>query len=83
MLTNDTDVDSGDSKTVIGGHAGRQCRQPLVGIYGTLTLKADGSYSYVLNNADADTNALAQGQTATDVFTYTVADDHGATSTAN
>ena len=56
--------------------------QPLVGTYGTLTLNADGSYSYMLDNADPDTNALAQGQTATDVFTYTMADADGATSTA-
>src|SRR5438874_1457735 len=29
-----------------------------------------------------DTNALAQGASVTDVFSYTVTDEHGATSTA-
>jgi len=63
---------------VAGGNVGL----PLVGSYGTLTLAADGTWSYALNNADPDTNALAQGQTATDVFTYTVSDANGATSSA-
>ncbi len=84
VLTNDTDVDSGDFKTVIAVNGSAlNVGQPLVGTYGTLTLLADGSWSYALNNADPDTNALAQGQTATDVFTYTMADAHGATSSTS
>ena len=84
MLTNDTDVDSGDSKTVtaVNGSA-VNVGQPLVGTYGTLTLAADGSWSYTLDNADPDTDALAQGQTVTDVFTYTITDGNGATSSAS
>ena len=83
VLTNDLDVDSGDTKTVVAvnGEA-PNVGQPLIGTYGTLTLLANGSWSYALNNADPDTNALAQGQTATDVFTYTMADASGATSSA-
>ena len=62
VLTNDTDVDSGDTKTVtaVNGSAAN-VGQPLAGTYGSLTLAADGSWSYTLNNADPDTNALAQG----------------------
>ena len=84
MLNNDLDVDSGDTKTVVAvnGEA-LNVGQPLAGTYGTLTLLANGSWSYALNNADPDTNALAQGQTATDVFTYTMADASGATSSAS
>ena len=76
-------MDSGDTKTVVAvnGEA-LNVGQPLVGTYGTLTLLANGSWSYALNNADPDTNALAQGQTATDVFTYTMADASGATSSS-
>ena len=83
VLTNDLDVDSGDTKTVVAvnGEA-PNVGKPLIGTYGTLTLLADGSWSYALDNADPDTNALAQGQTATDVFTYTMADASGATSSA-
>ncbi len=83
VLTNDLDVDSGDTKTVVAvnGEA-TNVGKALVGTYGTLTLLANGSWSYALDNADPDTNALAQGQTASDVFTYTMADASGATSSA-
>ena len=84
VLTNDIDVDSGDTRTVtaVSGSA-QNVGQPLVGTYGTLTLLANGTWSYVLNNADPETDALAQGQTATDVFTYTMADANGATSSTS
>ena len=83
VLTNDLDVDSADTKTVVAvnGEA-PNVGNPLTGTYGTLTLLANGSWSYALDNAGPDTNALAQGQTATDVFTYTMADASGATSSA-
>ena len=49
------------------------------GTYGTLTLNADGSYAYTLNNASPAVQGLGAGETATDVFTYTVTDGHGGT----
>ena len=58
-----TEAGSGTSGTV--GSA-------LPGTYGTLTLKADGSYTYVVNNNDAAVQALNTGGTLTDTFTYTV-----------
>jgi VCBS repeat-containing protein len=83
VLTNDTDVDSGDTKTVsaiTGGTVG----SALVGTYGTLTLNADGTYSYVVNNANATVNALrTSANTVSETFTYTMRDTVGATSTAN
>ncbi|MEO8417918.1 MAG: retention module-containing protein, partial [Methylophilaceae bacterium] len=84
VLTNDTDVDIGDTKTVsaVNGAAGN-VGVTLAGTYGTFSIASDGTYTYTLNNADTDTNALAQGATGTDVFTYTVRDASGATSTAN
>ena len=45
----------------------------IAGTYGTLTIAANGSYSYVLNNTG----------TGIDQFTYTVRDRDGDTSTAN
>jgi VCBS repeat-containing protein len=42
-----------------------------VGTYGTLTLNANGTYSYTLN---AGAQALAQGANVTDSFNYTVSD---------
>src|SRR5206468_1049285 len=35
-----------------------------------------------LNNTDTDTNALAQGESASDVFTYTITDSQGATASS-
>ncbi|MGL1932091.1 MAG: VCBS domain-containing protein, partial [Desulfotalea sp.] len=47
---------------------------------GSIEIAADGSYTYTLDNADADTNALAAGVIANDVFTYTIQDSDGSTS---
>ena len=84
VLTNDTDVDTGHVLTVaaVAGVAAN-VGTAVIGIYGSVTIASDGSYSYTLNNSDPDTQALAQGAPATDVFSYTVTDQFGATSTAN
>ena len=83
VLSNDTDPDSGDTKTVIAVNGlALNVGVPLVGIYGTLTLGANGSWAYALNNPDPDTNALTQGQVVTDAFSYTVSDTLGASSSA-
>jgi VCBS repeat-containing protein len=63
-----TEAGSGTSGTV--GSA-------LTGTHGTLTLNADGSYTYVVNNNDAAVQALNTGGTLTDTFTYTVKDPGG------
>jgi len=85
VLTNDTDVDSGDTRQVsavgFGGTAGT-VGTALVGTYGSLVLNSDGTYTYTLDNGDADTQALKQGATATEAFSYTAIDAHGATSTS-
>ncbi|HEX2135460.1 MAG TPA: Ig-like domain-containing protein [Microvirga sp.] len=70
----DTDPE-GDSLaiTAVSGPSGAgTVGQPLVGTYGTLTLSADGSYSYTANTAAAQ--ALVAGEVVTDTFTYTVSD---------
>uniref|UniRef100_UPI002FC9DBCE beta strand repeat-containing protein n=1 Tax=Sphingopyxis sp. TaxID=1908224 RepID=UPI002FC9DBCE len=50
--------------------------------YGTLTLNADGSYTYVLNNAAQPVQGLSAGQTLTETVTYTITDGDGDISTA-
>lgn len=83
VLANDTDADSGDTKTVSAVNGLTDNVGTLVtGIYGTLTLAANGVWTYVLNNADSDTNALAQGIVAQDIFNYTMRDSAGATSSS-
>ncbi|MBR1270531.1 VCBS domain-containing protein, partial [Bradyrhizobium sp. AUGA SZCCT0222] len=81
VLSNDTDVDTGATKTVaaVNGSAGN-VGNAVAGTYGSMTINSNGSYTYTLNNADPDTQALAQGVLASEVFTYTVTDQFGATS---
>jgi VCBS repeat-containing protein len=45
-----------------------------VGQFGTLTLNANGTYTYVVNDANAQVNALNQNQTLQERFTYTIND---------
>ena len=50
----------------------QQDQVQFTGYYGTLTLEADGSYTYVANTDIA--TGLDTGLTVTDVFTYTLTD---------
>ena len=87
VLTNDTDVDFGDTRNVTGVAAGTppsasgNVGASVTGIYGSVTIAADGSYVYSLNNALPAVQALARGQSVFDTFTYTITDSQGATST--
>ena len=72
VLTNDTDVDLGDTKTVVALNTS--------GLLGTVTIAADGkSLLYSVGSAFAD---LALEQTVDEVFTYTMSDAAGALSTS-
>jgi VCBS repeat-containing protein len=78
VLANDTDVDPGDTKTVVqlNGSA------TLTGTSAkgaSVTIAANGSYTY---DPGAVSQGLSTGQTDTDSFTYTMADGAGAQSTA-
>ena len=53
--------------------------EQIVGQYGTLTVFANGSYSYALNNANAAVQALTTGQTLTEGFAYTLKDNDAPT----
>ena len=54
----------------------------VTGLYGTLTIGADGSYSYVIDNDNATVEALTSAGSINDVFEYTFTDDTGETETA-
>ncbi|WP_339488147.1 VCBS domain-containing protein [Pseudomonas sp. EL_65y_Pfl2_R95] len=90
VLDNDTDVDSvanGETKQVIGASSETgstaSAGQVLVGRYGSLTLNADGTYQYVLDNNNPTVQALrTAGETLRETFTYTMRDTAGAESTA-
>ena len=51
------------------------------GLYGDLTLQADGSYVYTLHDNQTEVKNLGLGLSLQDVFTYTVDDGHGGTAT--
>ena len=90
VLTNDN---SGDSKVVkaVGTSSASKPVNALtssangtvvVGLFGTLTLGADGSYRYVVNDANPQIEALrSASDTLVDSFTYSMADTAGATAT--
>ena len=46
----------------------------LTGAHGMLTLNADGSYTYVINESDAMVQGLNPGGTLLDSFNYTLTD---------
>ncbi len=71
VLGNDTDIDNGDTKTLVG--------VSTAGTVGAVTANANGTVTY---NPGANFQSLGLGQTATDTFSYTMKDAAGATSTA-
>ncbi|MBO1518032.1 VCBS domain-containing protein, partial [Psychrobacter sp. F2608] len=52
------------------------------GSYGGFVINADGTYTYTLDNNNADVNALNDGETLQDSITYTMTDADGDKSTA-
>ncbi|MGM4906713.1 DUF4082 domain-containing protein [Tardiphaga sp. 866_E4_N2_1] len=85
VLINDTDPDLGDTKTVTAvkfGTVAGTVGAALTGAHGSLVLNAAGAFTYTVNETDAAVQALRQStNTVTDVFSYTVRDTAGATST--
>ncbi len=88
VLTNDTDVDTGDTKSVTGvvagtaGSASGNVASSVTGTYGSINIAANGSYTYTVDNSNASVQALrTSGQTILDVFTYTMTDSGGLSST--
>ncbi|MFA5243027.1 MAG: VCBS domain-containing protein, partial [Sulfuricella sp.] len=54
----------------------------ITGSYGSLSVAADGSWAYNLNNSDPAVQALAAGQNVVEP-TFTVALSDGSTTTVN
>ena len=61
-----SDVDADDSPSFAAA--------TTAGTYGSFTVGTDGSWSYVLDADDADTDALDAGDNATETFTVTASD---------
>ncbi|MDF3934568.1 VCBS domain-containing protein, partial [Pseudomonas citronellolis] len=92
VLTNDTDVDAGDSKTVDGIRTGTEAAggtfttvglvRVINGQYGVLTIAANGAFSYQVNNQDARVEALKNGESLIETFSYRLHDTAGASDIA-
>ncbi len=88
----DTDAqDPSSALTVVAVHTGPEggsiatgtVGSALAGTHGTLTLNTDGSYTYLVNQTDAQVQALhTSAETITDVFNYTISDTGGLQGTA-
>jgi len=71
VFTNDADGNIDGGVLTVSAVAGGTVGGATAGSYGTLTLNANGTYSYLANLADS----IAAGEEKEDVFTYTVSDD--------
>ena len=81
VLTNDYDPDGG--VVTVSAIAGGTLGAARAGLYGSVVLNANGSYTYTLDNSNAAVQALSSSANLLyDTFTYTVQDSSGATSTA-
>ncbi|WP_319543692.1 tandem-95 repeat protein [uncultured Pseudodesulfovibrio sp.] len=81
VLANDFNVDAGDTLSVIGvnGHVVNETGSTEIqGEHGVLTIHADGSYDYAL-----DDGWQSLDHTVTETFEYTVSDSHGVTDVAD
>jgi VCBS repeat-containing protein len=78
VLTNDSDPDIHDQLAIgsVNGSAAN-VGHSVQGVYGTLTLSTDGSYSY-----SETAKALPSQLFAQDNFTYTTVDGHGGSATS-
>ncbi|RBW50178.1 VCBS domain-containing protein [Marinobacter sp. F3R11] len=80
----DSDSDGPVSQLVVSevnGSAGNVA-SVVAGSYGSVTIGSDGSYTYTLDNTSEDVQALAVGETLTEIFSYTLSDQGSDTSTA-
>ena len=94
VLSNDTDANSDTLKVTFVGTSSAATSvatsstsasngTTITGLYGTLTLGADGSYLYAINNSNSSVQALRLStNTLTDSFTYSIADPSGLSSSA-
>lgn len=82
FLAGASDVDDGARLSVSSVAGQTNGKGGIDGTYGHLTWDAaTGAYSYQLDNAKASVQSLAAGETVKETFSFTVTDEHNATST--
>ncbi|MEB3166162.1 MAG: VCBS domain-containing protein [Cyanobacteriota bacterium] len=93
VLLNDTDVDAGDTKSVLAANQGQSVtgtpttvgpsgETAILGLGGTLYIKKDGTYRYVVDNNLAIIQELEAGESLQEDFSYRMVDASGVTSDA-
>lgn len=88
VLGNDSDVDPGDTLSVLSASGTGAtvnvtvAGTTITGSFGTLVLKADGSWSYDVDESNPSVAGLSESSSLTDNFQYTIRDSQGATATA-
>ena len=79
----DSDPDQDDlTVSAVGNHA-TNVGVTVNGSYGTISIQANGSYSYTLDNTNPTVNGLDDGETLSESFGYTVSDGEGGTNDAS
>ena len=80
VLTDDDDPDSDVlNVTQVNGQAAGTI---VNGVYGSLQVNADGTYTYTLDNTHPDVQALDIGESLSEAFTYDISDGEGGTASA-
>jgi len=85
VFDNDTMSADTTATPVTGIKAGNDTSAPatgnvaaaVAGSYGSVAINADGSYTYTLDNGNSAVQALNDGDTLTDVYTYSITDGDG------
>ena len=78
----DSDPDADDLVVSEVDGVGTNVGVAVNGNYGDIVVNGDGTYTYTIDNTNADVDALDNGETLTESFTYTLTDNEGGTATA-
>ncbi|MGB0935526.1 MAG: Ig-like domain-containing protein, partial [Alphaproteobacteria bacterium] len=83
VLSNDTDPDTNDMLMVTNVNGTMVMGATMInGMYGTLTINEDGSYTYNIDETNSAVMMLMPGDDLTDTFSYDISDGNGGTSSS-
>jgi len=81
VTTNDTTgADTAISVIGVDFNGPQMVGIPFNSDFGTLDLNSDGTYTYTLDNGNANVQALDAGEILNEIFTYTITDTDDDTS---
>jgi len=74
VLPNDSDPDDEPLTVTLVDGIAANVGSPLLGTFGSLTLNSNGSFNYTLDNSNPTVDAMGDGDSLTESFTYTISD---------